>query len=202
MDRRWVYAGLIAIVGAGLAKALIQPRIRRGDRILLVGDSLAVGLAPHLAALAKDTGASFQALATVGTRIDQWADSDALTKALDAVQPTLVLISLGTNDEYLQGDAVARQRPYLEKLLQKIEQYSHKQDYGLGPDAIVWIGPPTLPKPTVGIVAMVQEAAAGLRPRISYFPTQTLTIPRGPDHIHPTARGYAGWAGALWQWLS
>jgi lysophospholipase L1-like esterase len=39
-------------------------------------------------------------------------------------------------------------------------------------------------------------------PSRDYFPSDQLAIPRGPDGIHPTARGYAGWAGAIWQWLA
>jgi len=49
---------------------------------------------------------------------------------------------------------------------------------------------------------MILGEAAALRSRFRYFPSQRLTIPRGADQLHPTARGYAAWAGAIWQWLS
>ncbi len=214
-NRAWIYVGLLAAGGAtlGLVSLLGAPTLRPGDRLMLVGDSLAVGLAAPLGALAAEHGVPFQALATVGTRIDQWAQSDALTQALDAFQPTVVLISLGTNDAYMMAsgsqDIGERQRPFMEQLLQKIEQYTRKSDYGLGPRAIVWVSPPTLPPAAVSLPSVMrliesehQIALPKIKPRVSFFPTQSLSIPRGPDGIHPVARGYAAWAGALWQWLT
>lgn len=189
MDRRWVYAGLVAAAGIGLVRVLRAPRIQSGSRLLVIGDSLAVGLTPPLKALGADQGIAVLGIGKVSTRIDQWAQSAALTDAVVAFKPTLVLVSLGTNDEYLSGDAVKRQRPYLEQLLNRLE--GAKSDY-------VWIGPPTLPKSTNGVTALLQARV----PSANYFPSHTLTIPRGPDQLHPTAKGYAGWAGALWQWLS
>ncbi len=50
---------------------------------------------------------------------------------------------------------------------------------------------------------MIQDAAgSALSPRYFYFHSEKLEMPRGPDNLHPTARGYAGWAGAIWHWLS
>jgi lysophospholipase L1-like esterase len=202
-SKSWLYAGLVAVAGLGVLRVMTGPRVKRGMRVLLIGDSLAVGMAPHFQALAKEAGVNFQSLAIVGTRIDQWASSAQLQKTLDQFQPELVMISLGTNDEYLTGDAVTRQRPALETLINKISQYTRNADYGLGPEWIVWIGPPTLPKPTNGIVAMIQAAAGTpLAPRFYYYHSEQLELPRGPDKLHPTARGYAGWAGAVWHWLS
>ncbi|HMG13525.1 MAG TPA: SGNH/GDSL hydrolase family protein [Gemmatimonadaceae bacterium] len=214
-SRAWIYVGLAAgaATAFGLVSLLESPKIRPGDRILLVGDSLAVGLTAPLKALAAERGVPFQALATVGTRIDQWAQSDALSQALESFQPTLVLISLGTNDAYMQPsanqDIGQRQAPYMEALLQKIEQYTHKSDYGLGPRAIVWLSPPTLPAAAISLPSVMrliesehQVSLPKIKPRVSFFPTQSLTLPRGPDGIHPVARGYAAWAGALWQWLT
>jgi lysophospholipase L1-like esterase len=188
--RRWIYVAIGAAVGVGLVKALGvgRPKLEESSRVLLVGDSLAVGLAPHLRALAKEQRLPFDALSKEGTRIDQWAQSAALRQKLAQFQPTLVLVSLGTNDEYLMGDAVQRQKPYLEQLLQLV-----------GSAELVWVGPPSLPKPrSNGIVALIRS----LVPAEAYFPSETLQIPRGPDRLHPTARGYAAWAGALWQWLN
>jgi lysophospholipase L1-like esterase len=202
MDKRWLYAGLLLMAGVGVIKLSTGPRLRPGLRVLLIGDSLAVGMAPHFQALAKEAKVQFQSLALQGTRIDQWAQSAKLKEKLQTFRPELVLISLGTNDEYLTGDAVARQRPYLEQLLNLFQQYTLDGEYHVGPEWVVWIGPPTLPKATNGIVGMIRDAAGGLLTRFYYYPSDRLQIPRGPDKIHPTARGYAGWAGAIWHWLS
>lgn len=204
-SKEWLYAGLVLMAGLGAARLLGGPRLRKGMRVLLIGDSLAVGMAPHFAALAKEAGVDFKAMATVGTRIDQWASNADLKKILESFQPELVLVSLGTNDEYMQGaDVVQKQQAQLEKLLALLTQWPRSHDYGLGPDHIVWIGPPTLPKPpSPGIPKMIQDAAGSvLAPRFYYFHSEKLSMPRGPDGIHPNVRGYAGWAGAVWHWLS
>lgn len=191
-SRRWIYVGLGLAAGVGLVKLIFASRLKPGEtRLLVVGDSLAVGLSPYLNDLAKSERIGFSSLAIVGTRIDQWSDSAALRERLASFRPTVVLVSLGTNDEYMSGDVVARQQAALGRLVALLMTAA--------PEHIVWIGPPTLPKPTSnGIVAMLKVNI----PSRDYFPSESLTIPRGPDGIHPTARGYAGWAGAIWQWLS
>lgn len=205
-SKQWLYAGLALVAGLGVVKLLNGPRVRRGMRVLLVGDSLAVGMAPYFSALAKESGVEFKSLATVGTRIDQWASSAELVKLLDTFQPELVLVSLGTNDSFMQGgDAViAKQKTQLQKLLALLTQWPRRANHGLGAEHIVWIGPPTLPNPpTPGMSKMIQESAGGpLSPSYHYYHSERLDLPRGPDKLHPTARGYAGWAGAIWHWLS
>jgi lysophospholipase L1-like esterase len=192
-SKQWLYAGLALVAGVGVVRLMSGPRVKRGLRVLLVGDSLAVGTAPHYAALAKEAGVDFKSLAIVGTRIDQWAASADLAKAIQDFNPGLVLVSLGTNDSFMKGDVIAGQRAKLEKLLTV-----------LGDRDIVWIGPPTLPNPpTPGMITMIQDSAGSpLAPHYHYFHSERLSIPRGPDNIHPTVRGYAGWAGAVWHWLS
>lgn len=202
-SRAWIYVGLgAAVTAVGLVELLSGPTLRPGDRVLLIGDSLAVGLAVPLGALAKERKIPFQGIGVVGTRIDQWASSAALEQALRTFQPTVVLISLGTNDAYMQGlDVAVRQAPFTDELLTKIE--------AAGPRAIVWISPPTLPA-KAGELAHVRELISAqhaitfprVRPRVSIFPSERLVLARAPDQIHPVASGYAAWAGAIWQWLT
>lgn len=204
-SKQWIYAGLALVAGIGVVKLIGGPRIRRGMRVLLVGDSLAVGMAPYFGALAKEAGVEFKSLATVSTRIDQWASSAELAKLLTSFQPDMVLISLGTNDSYMTGGAstVEKQRAALEKLYALLTQWPRSSGTGRGPEHVVWIGPPTLPKPNPAMTGMIQDAAGNaLSPRFHYFHSDRLSLPRGPDGLHPTARGYAGWAGAIWHWLS
>lgn len=190
LDRRWILGGLLFVGGGiGLVRLLTaHPKIRDDTRLLVIGDSLAEGLHPHFKQLAADEDIVYLGRGVRGSRIDQWAASAWLDQALVDFQPTLTLVSLGTNDEYMSGDAVARQKPHLDELLSKLE--------ASGTD-IVWIGVPELPKEeSNGIAEMIEESVK------YYFPSESLEIPRGPDDLHPTAAGYAGWAGALWQWLS
>lgn len=192
-NKAWIYAGLGIAAGmsaVGLVRVLRQPRVRSGkSRVFLFGDSLAVGLEPHLKALSQEANIAFDSVTKSGTRIDQWAKSQVLLDRLGKFQPTLVLISLGTNDEYLGSGAATKQAPYLSELLKNVKKFAPE---------VVWIGPPTLPRPSSGIVKLIRGNISSDH----YFPSDTLEIPRGPDGLHPTARGYAAWAGALWRWLS
>jgi lysophospholipase L1-like esterase len=196
VTKAWIYAGLIVAGGIGVAKVVSRPLIKRGGRLLLVGDSLSVGLAAPLKALALESGVDWRYVGETGTRIDQWASGvqgAKLDALLASFHPTLVLISLGTNDEALKKynastDVLAKQKPYVQKLLEKIR--------ASGAEA-AWIGPPTLD-------FQIPEFRAWLKAEIGqrhWFPSDKYDIPRQPDRIHPTIKGYAGWSGLIWQWI-
>lgn len=187
--RLLVYAGVLA-VGVGTVTAVLSgpPKIKTGMRVFLLGDSLATGLSRPLSALAKDNKIAFEALTAVGTRIDQWANNAALYAALTKFKPDLILVSLGTNDEYLQTD-VKKQETFLKTLLAKLKTFA----------PVAWIGPPKLPKVTTnGAIPIILENV----PQSMYFPSQKLDIPRAPDGLHPTVAGYAGWAAKIWSWIT
>ena len=189
MDKRWLLGGLLIVGGVGLvAAATRRPKVGDKSRVLLFGDSMAVGLDPHMRSLATEAGVEdYAGHGIVGTRLDEWASSDWLTSELESFQPTLILVSLGTNDEKLGPGAADRQAPYFDALLEKL--------LATGAD-LVWIGPPELPFPRAGVSDMIRQKVP------YYFASETLDIPRGPDSLHPNAAGYAGWAGAIWRWLS
>ncbi len=192
-------AALAGATAVGLVDLFSGPSLKAGDRVLLVGDSLAVGLTVPCGSLAREHGITFKALAIVGTRIDQWASSSDLAQTLATFQPTIVIISLGTNDAYMMGppDPGQRQAPYLDKLLSLLESAV--------PRAIVWLQPPTLPPAATALASirtLIDSARRRVRTPVFVFQTQKLSLPRGPDGIHPVASGYAQWAGALWQWLT
>ncbi len=194
MDRKWILGGIAIAAGVGLLRLVTShPKLHADSRGLVIGDSLAQGLNLQLKALAKDDRLAYEGRGLPGSRIDQWATSAWLAQTLDTFQPTLVLISLGTNDGYMSGDVWARQAPSLKKLLDRIEASGAE---------VVWIGVPELPRTQSGMkldegfLDELSDAAP------SWFDSAAMDIPRGPDGLHPTARGYAGWAGSLWAWLS
>jgi lysophospholipase L1-like esterase len=189
VDRRWLLGGLLIVGGVGLvAAATRRPKVSEKSRVLVIGDSMAVGLIPHIRELADETGVeAFDGNGIVGTRIDQWAVDPWLDQELESFAPTLILVSLGTNDEAMGPGAADRQAGPLEELLAKL--------HDTGAD-IVWIGPPSLPFPRQGVADMIRHDVP------YYFASENLDIPRGPDNLHPNAVGYAGWAGELWRWLS
>jgi lysophospholipase L1-like esterase len=181
--------GLLIAGGVGLvAAASRRPKITDKTRLLLIGDSLAVGLDRQLDQLASEAGVeAYEGHGIVGSRLDQWAHSAWLDTELASFAPTLILVSLGTNDEAMGSGAADRQAPYFADLLSKLERSGA---------AIVWIGPPELPFPRQGVSDMIREHVP------YYYPSEQLDIPRSPDNLHPNAAGYAGWAGAIWNWLS
>jgi lysophospholipase L1-like esterase len=200
MDARkrvWIYSGIALAAGVGLVVAASpgasgpqpvaggppKPRLGSGSRLLLVGDSFAQGLAPPLGELAKGLGVAFRADGRLGTRIAQWAAQPWLSADL-AWGPTMVLVSLGTNDMKLPQPAV--EQPALAQLAARLKSSGGR---------VVWLNPPTMPFPDRGVRAMI--AATGLE----VFHSEALQLPRGPDGIHPTVSSYAGWAGSVWRWV-
>ncbi len=204
--RLWIYGGIVIAAGVGLvvvanASDVATPvtvpptpsvppvqsknRIVPGhSRVLLIGDSLAVGLTAPMKALASDDGVAFSAHGIVGSRIADWSSLLVVGQKDLAVKPTIVLVSLGTNDEKML--VPTQEKSALAKLIATLR--------ATGAD-IVWIAPPSMPFPDRGVPQMI--SATG----VSVYPSATLSIPRGPDQIHPTAKGYAGWAGAIWKWI-
>ena len=194
MDRRFLYGGLLVVAGVGLVRALAgrAPHIQAGEtRLLLVGDSLAVGLSTPFKDMAQKSNVAFASLAKVGTRMDQWAKNADLTTALTTFQPTLILVSLGTNDaSMLPASAMSIATPALTTLLARLRATGAE---------VVWIGPPTLP---AAKSPQVLDLIRSTLDKKHSFPSEQLVIPRGPDQLHPALKGYVGWAELVWKWLT
>jgi len=209
-DRKgWLYAGLALVAGVGLVSLLAKPAeaadedfptdggaapvgagklgLRAGARILMIGDSLAVGLGPPLKKLASAQGYGVAYDGKVGTRSGQWASGPSLPADLARDKFDVVLVSLGTNDMPTNFSAEQIQAA-MATIVDKIRAA------GAQP---VWVAPPRMV--TLREDA-VRQAIASLG--VPVFPSDALDIPRGGDRIHPTAIGYAGWAGALLGWLT
>lgn len=189
MDRRFLLGGLLIASGVGLviseaASAARRPRLRPGDRVLLIGDSLAAGLHPHMKQLAREEGVEYQGSGRDGTRIDEWARDPWLRQTMATFEPTVVLVSLGTNDVALGPE---RQADDLDELLTTLTAEGA---------TVVWIGPPELPFEADAMLSLLRREAP------YYFESEDYDIPRAPDGLHPTAAGYAGWAGSIWRWLT
>lgn len=202
-NRAWVLGGLAAMAaGAGVIYFLKdkRPRIDEDSRVLLIGDSLALGLEYPLRSLAGDAEVPFRTEAIGGSNLRHWNNRNAmlayatsigeappalLEQTLLEFHPTLILVSLGTNDEFLGEAGVAAEADDLDQLLEFLESYAE----------VAWIGVPHLGG-TAGAVAMIRETG------VPYYPTEKLEIPRAGDNLHPTVAGYAGWAGSLWDWLT
>jgi len=192
---RWLLGGLLLAAGVGVvvlrsrtAGAQALPIIQNGAKVLVVGDSLAQGLAPQFKALATASGVDTASITEVSTRMQQWVTAPrraALEKAISSFAPSVVLVSLGTNDNKTDyTDAQLAQQ--LTDLLAVLRG---------GGASVVWLLAPPMPFPDRMAPIL---AASG----VAVVDTQALVVPRGPDDIHPTARGYAAWAEWVWGKLS
>jgi hypothetical protein len=173
-----------------------------------MGDSLGVGLSTPLRALSQDV--SFHTIACGGTACFQYTNpryaggcgacfassncGTTLQKTLTEYKPTLVLVSFGTNEAFGSVD----QETILQSLRTLVETLRATGA------TVVWIGPPKLPAKYMqntlrpAILQAMRSAVQALN--VPYFDSSQIDIPQF-DGIHATPKGYAGWAGALWQWL-
>jgi len=189
-SKRALYTSLLVLAGVGVAVHLASgapgcvPQVQPGQTIALLGDSLAVGLTAPLRALAKEAGVTLVADAEVGARVDPWLNPTRLGGLL-AYNPSVVVISLGTNDTYTNRSP-EELRARFEKLVNMLQASGRP---------ILWVLPPALPKEDR---ASPQILTLG----IPTFDTKSLTLQRSPDGIHMTGKGYAAWAAAVWAALT
>lgn len=172
---------LVGVAVAGLAGWLLlrkrgEPRaLPPPSRALLIGDSLAVGLA---APLKKELApAVLTTSAHVGSRASDWVAGGKYRQELDGafkmLQPEVVLVSLGTND--LAGKA-----PFA-KHFKEIGDWVRTN--GAAP---VFLGPPELPWPRDEVLAAAESAG--------FLVKAPTGLPHAPDGVHLTPQGYAEWS--------
>jgi len=220
MERKHVIlaAGLAAIGTVALAVSLrrgdtarrIQPEpsgrdplIFAGDRIVLCGDSLGVGLRKPMADLAAADGLEFTGIAVGGTAVFQWAKRRLTiagkpvgTEPIMELSPTVVLVSLGTNDGAMPDASIENERSSVQTFVQTV--------CGSGA-RMVWLLPP--PEVNVPRLAHAVEVITG-SPAVSEWGVVFYRTPAGSvqlqsaDRIHPTAVGYKAWAEDVWAFLN
>lgn len=177
------------VVATTIAVALFR-RKQAKSKGLLVGDSLAVGLAAPF----RDVGLAKDAVAEIGTTVAYWIGPgrSRLTGALVA-KPEVVFVSLGTNDAYQGSSYTDTAAKATGELLSLILFWANR---------VEWIGPPSLPstygsKPKSQAVIDAIRAVVETTNRAHWIDNDAVTIPRNADKLHPTADGYSAWAKAL-----
>jgi hypothetical protein len=182
------YSGSSASSGGG--------GISQGVKVLLIGDSLAVGLTGPLRNL---IGADFESIALKGMYTSAFTGGNAnlTTQFKEALskKPNVVLVSLGANDSYAQDPSkqlIATKQAY-QTIVNKIKQS--------GAD-VYWIGPPPL-HPYKGNNNIEPKSQDAVRSIISgadnYFASETLSFKQS-DGLHPDS--YGDWANAIFAWLT
>jgi hypothetical protein len=157
-------------------------------RVALVGDSLAQGLGPQLAAIAERAGVAFTTKGKQSTRVHQWVIDPDLGPAVGSPPADLVLVCLGTNDMRTASPELAGAEAGA--LADKIA--------GMGA-SVAWIGPPRLTFDTGAFRPALARACAERNVRI--FDSTAVDFERSPDGIHATAQGYRTWAEEIAAWV-
>ena len=188
-----------------------QPIDMTGQRVLLIGDSLGVGVGPTLEKELRPLGiASFKNISVGGTNIMQWVvgryqQCKDLDAALASYKPTIVFISLGTNDEssrsyiimgkpfvlpYGPTFDVAKQRaPHVAKMREKLAGVKS-----------IWLGPPiSHPDKWPADRKFRDMIASSWGP--DYFNTEAVAPSKAGDKIHFTGAGNKTWASAIANWI-
>ena len=186
---------LHALAAAHLAPWLASlgatsPSAQTGRRALLIGDSLAAGLAAPLRDRFRTGGTDLTSRAVNGTTIDHWANGSELSDALALARPGLTLVSLGTND--LATKPAAYKRALVDKIVARIRAAG---------SSVGWILPPSMPlQDRGGLRAILKDELARLV--VPAFDSEALDLPRGTDGVHPTPTGYDQWAASIAAWSS
>ena len=175
----WLGAALLLAQDSAPARAA-APKL---ERVLLIGDSLAVGLARPLTSELKSRGVELRTLARVAANAGQFTEPGGfgtlgLAELLPAFRPELVLICLGTNDT-APGSSVREKLPARFARLRERTRAAGAR--------VVFLEPPPLPWSREPIVQ-----AAAPAPLIS-----APAVQQAPDRIHPTPAGAAAWAAHI-----
>ncbi len=153
-------------------------------RVLLVGDSYAVGLDGPLTDRMAARSIVFASSVQGGTSVVQWVNW--IDETLEVTTPELVLVSLGAND-YARTDG-DRVESCIEQLVRHIRSLSGAR--------AVWIEP----------VESKLEDKLGVRDwwiaAVGNDRVPSPFEPLGSDGIHPTAEGYRDWAGRVDAWIA
>lgn len=154
------------------------------QNILLLGDSMVEGLSRPFADYCAANGHEYNSVCWYSSTSKTWAKTDTLAYFLNKFNPTMVLVSLGGNEQFVR-DLDDRER-YVKKIIDVI-----------GPDRkLVWIGTPSW-KDDTGINEINRRNAGDDR----YFNSKRLNISRAKDHIHPTSAGSVAWMDSIATWM-
>lgn len=168
---------------------LTPPEISSESDILLVGDSLAVGLSTQFHKLAKQSGYKPHTHAIVGSTTNQWIK--LLKSDLKKIEPKLVIVSLGTNDSTMSPEWFNIHQNIFSELTKIVIDSGVK---------IIWIMPPSLQNKNFKSQNLVIDLIK--KTDSMQFDSTQLEIPRSKDKVHPTIKGYQLWMDSIWWWLA
>lgn len=175
----------LAVASDSAAPTTPLAELPAGTKVLQVGDSFAAALGIELGKLLKHAGLRTSLESKTPSYIGDWAFGPVLKKAISDYNPDLVLITLGANE--VEIPVPAQRVGPIQRLVKS-----------LGDRPCVWILPP-LWKQDTGLMQVIKDNA---RPcQVLDSSVLVPSLPRGPDHIHPSSEGRLIWATAVLEWL-
>lgn len=169
--------------------------INENDRVLLMGDSHVENLDYVINKLAKNSNVEFKSVYVIGSTIHQWSNPVTngwdLSNKWDEIydfKPSIVLVSLGSNDSY-SGEC---KQEYLDAFLYKLEEIESEYQ-------IVWIGPPNLVRAKFGeekCYSMFSNSG------LNYLDSRKIVIDMEPDKLHTNGKGRKIWGNWIWSQLT
>lgn len=188
MNPRFLAPIALAITAlASIPSALGDTKEPPKPVILHVGDSFvasgfAQALKPKFQALGAKYVSNSQTSAYTTTLIRQVK----LDSLITVNRPSLVILTIGANEMRMP---LPEQHAHAVKNLTKLAATT----------SCVWALPPRWDDAETGILAIMKREAGPCR---VFDPTAIeKTLPRGPDKIHPSAKGGQMWADAFFQFL-
>jgi lysophospholipase L1-like esterase len=133
----------------------------------------------------KYNGHEFLAVPVYSSTTQSLAQSDTLDKLIAKFQPTLILLTLGSNELFIPKIKAERAK-YVEAILKKFKGCK-----------FIWIGPPNWAKDT-GINELILSYVGKNR----FFDSRHLDLARDRDGAHPTFEAGKFWADTLARWIT
>lgn len=176
-----------ASAAAEESDAALPPTPKKYARVLHTGDSMVGGgLCKALQPRFEAEGAKFYRDVWESGRIFQFAASARIPKLLQKIDPDLVILTLGSNDVWLnEPEQIAKGAEKIAKIVSE------------GGRECWWLAPPIWKPYFKGIVDLLREHTAPC----AFFDASDLEMQRRPDGIHPTDKGGETWADGVWKAL-
>lgn len=188
----WAQDILDSIVGAysaitSTAPATEEAKDTTHHRILLFGDSMLDGVGRRFNDYASANGHTLYTSIWYGSTTKNWAYTTELPRLMEKVDPTFVIVCLGTND--LGYHDISARAEAVQEIMRVI-----------GDRPFIWIGPVSLRTISrdPGIASMIRQNVGASR----FYDSYNLRISRAADGIHPTFAAAAHWVDGIAQWMS
>lgn len=162
----------------------VYPISLQGKTFIIIGDSMAEGLAWTMREKIEKAGGKFFSEPYYSSTTVKWAEEHRMAQMMEKYHPDIVWITLGSNEVIV---------PNVEGRASAVKTITDE----IGDRPAYWIGPPSW-KPDKGIVHVIE---ANFRPGY-FYNSNDLKVPRISDGAHPTKEGFKTWVELLWAWYA